>query len=149
MACNFEFSHLDQGELPEADVVADHELEVPEVVRDGAVEEDVEGDGGALVLDALHQVGQVHRVAHLRNEALDIVSDGNEIRTSLGPRSTDLGLDADDFAGLQHVGCVVDAVLGADQLIFPPSVYLSQINQNEENISVIQSHEQISYISPQ
>ena len=77
MACNFEFSHLDQGELPEADVVADHELEVPEVVRDGAVEEDVEGDGGALVLDALHQVGQVHRVAHLRNEASDIMSDGN------------------------------------------------------------------------
>ena len=72
-----------------------------------------------------------------------------EIITSLEPRSTDLGLDADDFAGLQHVGCVVDAVLGEDQLIFPPSVYLSQINQNEENISVRQSHEQISYISPQ
>ena len=63
--------YLYEGELPETDVVADHQLEVSEVVRDGAVEEDIEGDGSPLVLNALNQVGQVHSVANLQNGEID------------------------------------------------------------------------------
>ena len=50
-------TYILKSKLPETDVIADHQLEVSEIVRDGAVEEDVEGDGSPLILNALYQVG--------------------------------------------------------------------------------------------
>ena len=56
----------EEGEAAEVHPLPHHDLQVLHVVRRGAVEEDVEGDGSPLVLNALDQVGQVHSVANLQ-----------------------------------------------------------------------------------
>ena len=57
---------LDEVEPEYVHVVSDVLLEVPEVVGGRPLQEDVEGDGRALLLDLLHQRREVDRVAHLR-----------------------------------------------------------------------------------
>ena len=55
-----------EGESAEVHPLPDHDLQVLHVVRRRAVQEDVEGDRRALVLDLLHEARQVHGIDDLQ-----------------------------------------------------------------------------------
>ena len=55
----------EEGEAAEVHPLPHHDLQVLHVVRRRPVQEDVEGDRRALVLDLLHQARQVDSVDHL------------------------------------------------------------------------------------
>ena len=58
----------EEGEAAEVHPLPHHDLQVLHVVRRRPVQEDVEGDRRALVLDLLHQARQVDGVDHLGAE---------------------------------------------------------------------------------
>ena len=67
-------THIGENEPGERDILVDHLLQVGHLIGGRAVQENVEGDGRALVLDLVDQRGETDGVVNLQSYSAFIIS---------------------------------------------------------------------------